>query len=97
MSRAAKELIYLEQLASLDFGMKLRKPRLYGDNAAGITVAKKLGPGSKLRHLEVSQLYVQAAVEAGLIECSNFPPPNQSQTEQRSISIQRVNPPTPAR
>ena len=48
--------------------MKLDVPELYADSSAGVTVAKKLGPGGKLKHLEVSHFYVQAAQRTGLLK-----------------------------
>ncbi len=56
MSRGARDI---RQLAEFDFGLKVKvKPKLLGDNSAGLQVAKKLGPGTKLRHLEVADMYV---------------------------------------
>ncbi|CAE7562226.1 unnamed protein product [Symbiodinium sp. CCMP2592] len=43
-------------------------PRLWADSAASIGAAKRIGPGSKLRHLEVAEFFVQGALRAKLLE-----------------------------
>ena len=68
MSRLARELVFQKQLAELDFGLRVEVPELYADSAVGLQVSKKLGPGNKLRHLEVCHMYVQEAERAGLLK-----------------------------
>ena len=58
MSRLARELVFQKQLAELDLGLKVEIPELYADSAVGLQVSKKLGPGNKLRRLEVCHMYV---------------------------------------
>ena len=59
LSRAARELYFLRQLIQGDFDIATEVPHLFSDSAVGIQVARKLGPGNKLRHLEVFHFYVQ--------------------------------------
>ena len=42
-------------------------PRLWSDSSTGIMAAKRIGPGSKVRRLEVCEFYVQDAVQAGKV------------------------------
>ena len=42
-------------------------PRLWSDSSTGITPAKRIGPGSKLRRLNFCEFYVQGAVQAGKV------------------------------
>ncbi|CAE7213819.1 unnamed protein product [Symbiodinium sp. CCMP2592] len=68
VSRAAKEAVFLRELAEKDFALACGVPRLWADSAASIGAAKRIGPGSKLRHLEVAEFYVQGALRAKLLE-----------------------------
>ncbi|CAE7521947.1 RE1 [Symbiodinium sp. CCMP2592] len=65
ISRACREALFVHELATLDFGLEVEIPRIWGDSSTGITAAKRIGPGTKLRHLDVSEFYVQGAVQAG--------------------------------
>ena len=65
ISRACREAIFVHELATMDFGLEVEIPRLWSDSSTGITAAKRIGPGTKLRHLDVSEFYVQGAVQAG--------------------------------
>ena len=67
ISRACREAIFVHDLAVLDFGLTLEVPRIWSDSSTGITAAKRIGPGTKLRHLDVSEFYVQGAVQAGKV------------------------------
>ncbi|CAE7509096.1 unnamed protein product [Symbiodinium sp. CCMP2592] len=68
VSRAAREAVFLRELAEKDFALACGLPRLWADSAASIGAAKRIGPGSKLRHLEVAECYVQGALRAKLLE-----------------------------
>ncbi|CAE7412262.1 RE2 [Symbiodinium sp. CCMP2592] len=68
VSRAAREAVFLRELAEKDFALACGMPRLWADSAASIGAAKRIGPGSKLRHLEVAEFYVQGALRAKLLE-----------------------------
>ncbi|CAE7208532.1 unnamed protein product [Symbiodinium sp. CCMP2592] len=68
VSRAAREAVFLRELAEKDFALACGLPRLWADSAASIGAAKRIGPGSKLRHLEVAEFYVQGALRAKLLE-----------------------------
>ncbi|CAE7413014.1 RE1 [Symbiodinium sp. CCMP2592] len=65
ISRACREALFVHELATLDFGLEVEIPRIWSDSSTGITAAKRIGPGTKLRHLDVSEFYVQGAVQAG--------------------------------
>ena len=81
VSRAAREAIYLRDLITLDFGQLCGKPRLWTDSSSAMQAAKRIGPGAKLRHLEVCEFYVQGAIQSkqlalgkvkGTLNCANF-------------------------
>ena len=66
---------------SLDFGQLCGKPRLWTDSSSAMQAAKRIGPGAKLRHLEVCEFYVQGAIQSkqlalgkvkGTLNCANF-------------------------
>ena len=67
ISRACREALFVYELATKDFGLEVQIPRLWSDSSTGVTAAKRIGPGSKLRHLEVCEFYVQGAVQAGKV------------------------------
>ncbi|CAE6971006.1 RE2 [Symbiodinium sp. CCMP2592] len=64
----AGEAVFLRELAEKDFALACGLPRLWADSAASIGAAKRIGPGSKLRHLEVAEFFVQGALRAKLLE-----------------------------
>ena len=68
ISRSAREAIFLKGLASDDFQLPVEVPLLWSDSSTGITAAKRIGPGSKLRHLDVCEFYVQGAVQTGRLQ-----------------------------
>lgn len=68
MSRACREALFIHDLAVMDFGLEVQVPRLWADSSTGITAGKRIGPGTKLRHLDVCEFYVQGAVQAGKIQ-----------------------------
>lgn len=81
VSRAAREAIFLSELIKLDFAQLCGKPRLWTDSSSAMQAAKRIGPGAKLRHLEVCEFYVQQAIQVkkldlgkvkGTINCANF-------------------------
>ena len=53
-SRGAREGIFIVELATGDFNMKVTKPKLWTDSTSAQATAKRIGPGSKLGHLEVA-------------------------------------------
>ena len=65
VSRAAREAIYLRDLITLDFGQLCGKPRLWTDSSSAMQAAKRIGPGAKLRHLEVCEFYAVRAQGQG--------------------------------
>ena len=64
ISRGAREGIFIVELATGDFNMKVTKPKLWTDSTSAQATAKRIGPGSKLRHLEVCEFYIQGALQA---------------------------------
>ena len=64
VSRAAREAIFLKELITRDFGQQCGKPRLWTDSSSAMQASKRIGPGSKLRHLEVCEFYVQGALQS---------------------------------
>ena len=68
ISRATREALFTHGLANEDFGLQTSIPWLWTDSSTALTAAKRIGPGSKLRHLEVSEFYVQGAGQAGKIQ-----------------------------
>ena len=81
VSRAAREAIFLKELITRDFGQQCGKPRLWTDSSSAMQASNRIGPGSKLRHLEVCEFYVQGALQAkqialgkvkGTVNCANF-------------------------
>jgi hypothetical protein len=67
-SRLARYVLFLQQLAEQDFGLRTEMPEIYTDSAVGLQSSKKLGPGTKLRHLEVCHFFVEETQRAGLLE-----------------------------
>ena len=65
VSRGAREALFIKELATIDFGLKVKKPKLWTDLSSAQAAARRIGPGSKLRHLEVCEFYVQGAIQAG--------------------------------
>ena len=63
VSRAAREALFLHELAELDFCLPVTKRKVWSDSSSGIQAGKRIGPGTKLRHLEVCEFYVQGAVQ----------------------------------
>ncbi|CAE8663765.1 unnamed protein product [Polarella glacialis] len=68
MSRAARELYFVAQLATIDFAIPVQTPSLFADSSVGLAISRKLGPGNKLRHLEVCYFLVQEMVRRKLIK-----------------------------
>ena len=81
VSRTARETIFVRELLEKDFGITCAKPRLWTDSSSAMQASKRIGPGTKLRHLEVCEFYVQGAIQAkllslakvkGTVNCANF-------------------------
>ncbi|CAE8665882.1 unnamed protein product, partial [Polarella glacialis] len=68
MSRAARELRFIAQLAIIDFSIPVQLPALFADSSVGLAISRKLGPGNKLRHLEVCYFLVQEMVRRKLMK-----------------------------
>jgi hypothetical protein len=68
MSRAARELYFMAQLATIDFAIPVQLPSLFADSSVGLAISRKLGPGNKLRHLEVCYFIVQEMMRRKLIK-----------------------------
>ncbi len=49
----------------IDFELPLEKPKLWLDNTAAIQTAKKFGQSTKLRHMDIGEMYVQELVRSG--------------------------------
>ena len=62
VSRGSRESIFVEELARPDFKLSVSKPKLWTDSSSAMQASKRIGPGSKLRHLEVCEFYVQGAL-----------------------------------
>ena len=62
VSRGSREGIFVEELARLDVKLRVSKPKLWTDSSSAMQASKRIGPGSKLRHLEVCEFYVQGAL-----------------------------------
>ena len=89
VSRSAWETIFVRELLENDFGISCSKPRLWTDSSSAMQASKRIGPGTKLRHLEVCEFYVQGAIQAkllslakvkGAVNCANF---HQTSEERR--------------
>ena len=68
LSRGARDIMYVKQLAEEDFGLKLGLPRMWTDATTALQTAKRLGAGSKMRHIDVATLYVQVLVHQKLLK-----------------------------
>ena len=68
LSRGARDIMYVKQLAEEDFGLKLGLPRMWTDATTALQTAKRLGAGSKMRHIDVATLYVQELVHQKLLK-----------------------------
>ena len=64
-SRCARDIVFVRDLMQIDFELPLEKPKLWLDNTAAIQTAKKLGQSTKLRHMDIGEMYVQELVRAG--------------------------------
>ena len=62
LSRGARDAMFVKQLAEEDFGLKLGTARLWTDATTALQTAKRLGAGSKMRHIELAAFYVQELV-----------------------------------
>ena len=92
-SRAAREIVFLKALATMDFKLNIvSQPRLYTDSAAALAASKRIGLSSKLRHLEVSQVYVQELVHRGDILIRKVAGTrNPSNALTKHLSVAQVN------
>ena len=68
LSRGARNIMYVKQLAEDDFGLKLGLPRMWTDATTALQTAKRLGAGSKMCHIDVATLYVQELVHQKLLK-----------------------------
>ena len=64
-SRCARDIVFVRDLLQIDFELPLEKPKLWLDNTAAIQTAKKLGQSTKLRHMDIGEMYVQELVRSG--------------------------------
>ena len=55
ITRTCCEAIFVDHMAMLDFGLEVKTPRVWWKSTAGITAARRIGPGSKLRRLDVCE------------------------------------------
>ena len=53
--RTCCEAIFVHHMAMLDCGLEVKTPRVWWNSTAGITAARRIGPGSKLRRLDVCE------------------------------------------
>jgi hypothetical protein len=72
-SSCARELIFVKQLLEEDFGLELETPKPWLDSTAAIQSQKKLGQGSKPRHMEIGELYCQELVRSNQITLGKIP------------------------
>ena len=83
VSRTARETIFVRELLENDFGISCSKPGLWTDSSSAMQASKRIGPGTKLRHLDLCEFYVQGAIQAKLLSlakvkgavnlnCANF-------------------------
>jgi hypothetical protein len=54
--------MFIKQLGEEDFGLKMAVPRVWTDASTALQTAKRLGAGSRMRHIDVAALYVQELV-----------------------------------
>lgn len=47
--------MFVKQLGEEDFGLKFGIPRMWTDAPTALQTAKRLGAGSKMRHIDVSK------------------------------------------
>ena len=66
LSRGARDIMYVKQLA--ESGLKLGLPRMWTDATTALQTAKRLGAGSKMRHIDVATLYVQELAHQKLLK-----------------------------
>ncbi|CAE7253040.1 unnamed protein product [Symbiodinium sp. CCMP2592] len=71
LSRGARNVMFIKQLAAEDFRLRLGQPRLWTDATTALQTAKRLGAGSKMRHIEFAALYVQEVVHQKLVKVGN--------------------------
>ena len=71
-SAAVREALFIYGFAKEDFGLlgapPTSVPTLWSDRSTALTASKRISPGSKLKHLEVCEFYVQSAPHAGKIK-----------------------------
>ncbi|CAE7235700.1 unnamed protein product [Symbiodinium sp. CCMP2592] len=68
LSRGARDVMFIKQLAEEDFRLRLGQPRLWTDATTALQTAKRLGAGSKMRHIELAAVYVQEVVHQKLVK-----------------------------
>lgn len=62
LSRGARDVMFIKQLGEEDFNLKMAMPRAWTDASTALQTAKRLGAGSRMRHIDVAALYVQELV-----------------------------------
>ena len=68
LSRGAKDCLFIKRLCEEDFNLSVVSvPSLWSDATTAIQSVKRLGMGSKLRHMQVSDFIAQEMVKAKLI------------------------------
>ena len=73
LSRGARKIIFIKQFAKENFNMKLSVPRLWADASTALQTAKRLGAGSRMRHIEVAALFVQELVHQKALNVGKVP------------------------
>ena len=62
LSRGVREIMFIKQLGGEDFGLRMVVPRVWTDASTGLQTSKRLGAGSRMRHIDVAMLHVQELV-----------------------------------
>ena len=75
--------IFLKELITRDFGQQCGKPRLWTDSSSAMQASKRIGPGSKLRHLEVCEFYVQLCSPSRWLWAKSRASPNTQRVERK--------------
>eukprot|EP00435_Cladocopium_sp_Y103_P075235 s47_g55.t1 len=59
LSRGVRNIMFVNQLGEEDFGLKFGTPRMWTDASTALQTAKRPGPSTKIRHIDVPTLFVQ--------------------------------------
>lgn len=71
MSRAARTIKWARRMTKVLDGKNLKSIDLLCDNQSAIDISKNGIKSRRTKHIEISGLYVQQAVQEGWLECTN--------------------------